>query len=305
MQVSSLQDICSQFIANNFRKFSVERIKCLPRPVLRYLGYQLSPLHLRRLEVALDTPLEQNQDIWLSQYAKHFALYYRRMFRIGDSSENQFCVVSKTDGDFRRIFLEDHFHLLLEDANKITILLHRGVLEVNVDTVEEGKEKICPHVKMEQIKSDMLLCAPFVKSLRIFRSKVLTSSMFKDVLDLLIDSVVCIRLVFLHDYRIMRDTIEHFVKHGNILDLHTIWQPQRCSLPPKYSVDILTLIAGLQLPGLTPINDEPVEEDTLSWNPYDMYDYAVAGPILEDQANENLVMECAAVRKLKLHSCQH
>jgi len=29
----------------------------LPRPVLRYLGYQLSPLHLRRLEVALDTPL--------------------------------------------------------------------------------------------------------------------------------------------------------------------------------------------------------------------------------------------------------
>jgi len=49
------------------------------------------------------------------------------------------------------------------DANA----LFTGVLEVNVDTVEEGKEKICPHVKMEQIKSDMLLCAPFVKSLRV------------------------------------------------------------------------------------------------------------------------------------------
>lgn len=112
----------------------------------------------------------------------------------------------------------------------------------------ERKDKARCHDRMEEIKSDMLLCAPFVKSIRFFRSQVLMSALLKDVLDILTKSVVCIRLVSFHDYRLIRDTIEHFVTNGNILDLHTIWQPQRSTLPPRHSADILTLVSGLKVP---------------------------------------------------------
>lgn len=46
-----------------------------------------------------------------------------------------------------------------------------GVFEVNpikTSDLAANQEKACCHVKMEQIKSDMLLCAPFVKSLKVF-----------------------------------------------------------------------------------------------------------------------------------------
>ena len=82
---------------------------------------------------------------------------------------------------------------------------------------------------------------------KVFRSKVLMSPPLKEVLDILTKSVKCIRLVFLHDYRILKETIQHFMKHGHILDFHTTWQPQRCSLPAKCSIEILTLLAGLQV----------------------------------------------------------
>jgi len=75
--------------------------------------------------------------------------------------------------------------------------------------------------------------------------------MLKDVLDVLVNTVVCIRLVFLHDYRVLKETMDYFMAHGKILDFHTTWQPQQCSLPSKYSVEILTLLAGLQVSLIT------------------------------------------------------
>ena len=73
------------------------------------------------------------------------------------------------------------------------------------------------------------------------------SPLLQDVLNLLTQTVVCIRLVFLHDYYLLRETLAYFVKHARILDLHTVWQPQRSSLPSKYPVEILSLLAGLQV----------------------------------------------------------
>lgn len=67
-----------------------------------------------------------NQDIWLRHYAQNFAIYYRGMFKATQTNENIYCVVTRDDKDYRRRFLEDNFHVLLEDANKITILLQRG-----------------------------------------------------------------------------------------------------------------------------------------------------------------------------------
>lgn len=88
------------------------------------------------------------------------------------------------------------------------------------------------------------------------------SPLLKDVLDILVQSVLCIRLVFLHDYQVLKETIDYFMKNGKIIDFHTTWQPQRCSLPAKCSVEILTLLAGLQvsleLSSLCPVLDTDV-----------------------------------------------
>ena len=67
-----------------------------------------------------------NQDLWLNHYSQHFAIYYRSIFKATHTNENIFCAVKKDENDYRRRFLEDNFHVLLEDANKITILLQRG-----------------------------------------------------------------------------------------------------------------------------------------------------------------------------------
>ena len=45
-----------------------------------------------------------------------------------------------------------------------------GVLEVNLiktSDLASNQEKTCCRVKMDQIKSDMLLCAPYVRSLKV------------------------------------------------------------------------------------------------------------------------------------------
>lgn len=49
------------------------------------------------------------------------------MFRVTETNENAFCVVSRDDKDYRRRFLEDKFHILLEEANKISVLLQQGM----------------------------------------------------------------------------------------------------------------------------------------------------------------------------------
>ena len=69
---------------------------------------------------------DDHKDLWLDHYRKVFPIYYRSMFKAFRTNENAFCVAPKKSTNLRRAFLEDHFHTLLEDANKITLLIQRG-----------------------------------------------------------------------------------------------------------------------------------------------------------------------------------
>ena len=69
----------------------------------------------------------------MAHYAKNFAISYRRMFKVTETNDNLFCVVKRNESDYRTKFMEDQFHILLEDANKIAILLERGESYLNVD----------------------------------------------------------------------------------------------------------------------------------------------------------------------------
>ncbi|XP_067950176.1 uncharacterized protein [Watersipora subatra] len=310
MSICRLEDLLTEYVVKYFSIFSFKALKALPYPIIQSILPKLSPLNLRRFEIILEAQDGENQDIWMSHYAKNFAINYRRMFKVTETNDNLFCAVERDYGNYRRKFMEDQFHILLEDANKIAILLERGVIEVNIYKEDEASAengKACCHVKMEEIKADMLLCAPFVKSLKIFRTKVLMSPLLKEILAILTQSVACIRLVFLHDYRLLRETIDHFVRHGNILDLHTVWQPQRSSLPSKYSVEILTLLAGLELPQLPQIDDVEAdvsgskdESELAAWNSYDLYDFAISDVRMEQlPSDDNTTYDCAAIQSEK------
>lgn len=62
----------------------------------------------------------------MNHYMQNFAIHYRRIFHAIQDNENVFCVATKNENDYRSRFLEDHFHVLLENASKISTLLQRG-----------------------------------------------------------------------------------------------------------------------------------------------------------------------------------